>query len=68
MSDNNVLLRVDNLVKHFPIMRGVFQKQVGAVRAVDGISFEVKRGEIVGLVSIGDLVKAIISEWGKGQG
>jgi oligopeptide transport system ATP-binding protein len=50
MSDNNVLLRVDNLVKHFPIMRGVFQKQVGAVRAVDGISFEVKRGETLGLV------------------
>jgi oligopeptide transport system ATP-binding protein len=50
MSDNNVLLRVDNLVKHFPIMRGIFQKQVGAVRAVDGISFEVKRGETLGLV------------------
>jgi oligopeptide transport system ATP-binding protein len=50
MTDNNVLLRVDNLVKHFPIMRGVFQKQVGAVRAVDGISFEVNRGETLGLV------------------
>jgi oligopeptide transport system ATP-binding protein len=50
MTDNNVLLRVDNLVKHFPIMRGIFQKQVGAVRAVDGISFEVKRGETLGLV------------------
>ena len=50
MSDNNVLLRVDNLVKHFPIMRGIFQKQVGAVRAVDGISFDVKRGETLGLV------------------
>jgi oligopeptide transport system ATP-binding protein len=50
MTDNNVLLRVDNLVKHFPIMRGVFQKQVGAVRAVDGISFDVKRGETLGLV------------------
>lgn len=50
MSDNNVLLRVDNLVKHFPIMRGIFQKQVGAVRAVDGVSFEVKRGETLGLV------------------
>jgi oligopeptide transport system ATP-binding protein len=50
MSDNNILLRVDNLVKHFPIMRGIFQKQVGAVRAVDGISFEVKRGETLGLV------------------
>ena len=50
MTDNNVLLHVDNLVKHFPIMRGLFQKQVGAVRAVDGISFDVKRGETLGLV------------------
>ena len=50
MTENNVLLRVDNLVKHFPIMRGLFQKQVGAVRAVDGISFDVKRGETLGLV------------------
>jgi oligopeptide transport system ATP-binding protein len=50
MTDNNVLLRVDNLVKHFPIMRGIFQRQVGAVRAVDGVSFEVKRGETLGLV------------------
>jgi oligopeptide/dipeptide ABC transporter ATP-binding protein len=50
MADNNVLLRVDNLVKHFPIMRGVFQRQVGAVRAVDGVSFEVKHGETLGLV------------------
>lgn len=50
MVDNNVLLRVDNLVKHFPIMRGILQKQVGAVRAVDGISFELKRGETLGLV------------------
>jgi len=50
MTDNDVLLRVDNLVKYFPIMRGLLQKQVGAVRAVDGISFDVKRGETLGLV------------------
>ena len=50
MADNDVLLRVDNLVKYFPIMRGIFQKQVGAVRAVDGISFTVKRGETLGMV------------------
>ena len=50
MADSNVLIRVDILVKHFPIMRGLFQKQVGAVRAVDGVSFEVKRGETLGLV------------------
>jgi len=50
MAEHDVLLRVDNLVKHFPIMRGIFQKQVGAVRAVDGISFDVKRGETLGMV------------------
>lgn len=49
-NNNNVLLRVDNLMMHFPIRRGVFQRQVGAVRAVDGISFEVQRGETLGLV------------------
>ena len=50
INTNNVLLRVDNLMMHFPIRRGVFQRQVGAVRAVDGVSFEVKRGETLGLV------------------
>lgn len=49
-NNDNVLLRVDNLMMHFPIRRGVFQRQVGAVRAVDGVSFEVKRGETLGLV------------------
>ena len=48
--DNNVLLDVENLVMHFPIYRGVFRRQVGAVHAVDGVSFIVKRGETLGLV------------------
>jgi oligopeptide transport system ATP-binding protein len=49
--DNNTLLRVENLVKHFPIKQGIIiQKQIGAVHAVDGISFEVRRGETLGLV------------------
>jgi oligopeptide transport system ATP-binding protein len=47
---NDILLRVDNLMMHFPIYRGLFQRQVGAIRAVDGISFEVRRGETLGLV------------------
>ncbi|MFS8523225.1 MAG: dipeptide ABC transporter ATP-binding protein [Limnochordales bacterium] len=45
------LLQVKNLVKHFPITRGVvFSRQVGAVKAVDGVSFDIKRGETLGLV------------------
>ena len=51
MSTDNVLLRVDHLVKHFPITKGILvQKQVGAVRAVDDISFDIRRGETLGLV------------------
>ena len=49
-SNGDVLLRVDDLTKHFPIYRGIIRRQVGAVRAVDGISFDVKRGETLGLV------------------
>ena len=48
---SDVILRVNHLVKEFPINRGVvFKKQVGAVHAVSGVSFQVKRGETVGLV------------------
>lgn len=50
MSNNDVLLKVEDLKMHFPIFRGVFQHQVGAVHAVDGVSFDVKRGETLGLV------------------
>jgi oligopeptide/dipeptide ABC transporter ATP-binding protein len=45
------LLVVEDLKKHFPVTRGiVFQKQVGAVRAVDGVSFTVREGETLGVV------------------
>ena len=50
MPENKTLLKVDNLVKHFPILSGVFQRQVGVVHAVDGISFEIRSGETFGLV------------------
>jgi oligopeptide transport system ATP-binding protein len=49
-TNNDVLLQVEDLVMHFPIYRGVIRRQVGAVRAVDGVSFNVKRGETLGLV------------------
>ena len=51
MAEQEVLLRVKDLKKHFPITRGiVIQRQVGAVMAVDGISFDVHKGETLGLV------------------
>jgi oligopeptide transport system ATP-binding protein len=49
-TNNDILLKVEDLKMYFPIYRGVIQRQVGAVHAVDGISFEVMRGETLGLV------------------
>lgn len=49
-SENEILVRVENLKKYFPITRGVFQRHVGDIKAVDGISFFVRRGETLGLV------------------
>jgi len=46
----DALLQVTNLVKHFPIRRGLLQRQVGAVKAVDGIDLSIKPGETLGLV------------------
>ena len=46
-----VLVEVSDLVKHFPIKRGVvISHQVGAVKAVDGVSFDIHRGETLGIV------------------
>ncbi len=51
MASDEILLRVENLVKYFPITQGIIvQKQVGAVHAVDGVTFDVRRGETLGLV------------------
>ncbi|WP_267715314.1 ABC transporter ATP-binding protein [Streptomyces sp. CoH17] len=44
------LLKVTGLQKHFPIKKGLLQRQAGAVRAVDGIDFEVRAGETLGVV------------------
>src|SRR5207247_9924575 len=49
--DGSDLLVVENLKKHFPVTRGIiFQKQIAAVKAVDGVSFSVRQGETLGVV------------------
>jgi len=50
MTGATPLLSVRNLVKHFPVRRGLLQRTVGQVHAVDGISFEIAAGETLGLV------------------
>lgn len=45
-----ILIKVKNLVKEFPIKKGFFNQQVGAVHAVNNISFEIQKGETLGLV------------------
>ena len=49
-ADSGVLLDVRGLVKHYPIVKGVFRRSAGAVRAVDGIDFFIREGETLGLV------------------
>jgi oligopeptide transport system ATP-binding protein len=50
-SSNGTLLAVENLEKHFPIRKGIlWERTVGAVKAVDGVSFDVTEGETLGLV------------------
>ncbi len=44
------LLQVSGLKMHFPIMKGILQRQVGAIKAVDGLNFSIKQGETMGLV------------------
>ena len=51
MTEQKVLLKAENLSKHFPITKGIiFDRTIGEVRAVDGISFEIIQGETLGLV------------------
>jgi len=50
MTTSEVIVTVENLKMHFPIYRGVIRRKVGAVHAVDGVSFKVHKGETLGLV------------------
>ena len=50
MTEKEVLLQVQDLKKHFPIRSGLLRRQTGAVKAVDGVSFDIYKGETLGLV------------------
>jgi peptide/nickel transport system ATP-binding protein/oligopeptide transport system ATP-binding protein len=50
MSEQNPLLEVTDLVKHYPVRAGVLRRAVGIVHAVDGVSFSLSKGETLGLV------------------
>jgi oligopeptide/dipeptide ABC transporter ATP-binding protein len=49
-SSNGALVRVENLIEYFPLRGGLLQRKVGDVKAVDDVSFEIRRGETLGLV------------------
>ena len=49
-NDGDVILKAEDLMKHYPIRAGVLRRTVGHVKAVDGVSFELRRGETLGVV------------------
>jgi peptide/nickel transport system ATP-binding protein/oligopeptide transport system ATP-binding protein len=50
MSEPAALLEVENLIKHYPVRRGLLRRRAGTVHAVDGVSFALRPGETLGLV------------------
>jgi len=59
---NTPLIRVENLQKHFPVMEGILlRRQVAAIKAVDGITFNINRGETLSLVGESGCGKSTLS-------
>ncbi len=57
------ILQVRNLVKHFPLTRGIlFKRKIGAVKAVDGISFDLHQGETLGIVGESGCGKSTVAK------
>lgn len=50
LTEKETILELKQIRKHFPIKAGVFQKKVGAVKAVDGIDLKIYKGETLGIV------------------
>ena len=50
LEKGQALLDVEDLKVHYPLLKGILRRQIGAVKAVDGVSFSIKAGETVGLV------------------
>jgi peptide/nickel transport system ATP-binding protein len=61
-SDSDIVLDVQDLKVHFPIHKGFFRRQVGAVKAVDGVSFGLRRGEVLGLVGESGCGKSTVAK------
>ena len=53
MGKNEFLIEVDDLVMWFPVTAGVMRKRVADVKAVDGISFAIRKGETMSWITIG---------------
>ena len=49
-SEDNIILKVNDLKMHFPLRRGLLQREVGVIKAVDGVSFVLREQEVMGLV------------------
>jgi peptide/nickel transport system ATP-binding protein len=62
MQNASHLLEIRNLKMHFPIHKGFFQRQVGAVRAVDDISFDIRQGEVLGMVGESGCGKSTVAK------